>query len=100
MQNRYDYGAFGEEKQTEETAANSLRYVWEFYDEELELYYQRARYYEPVTGRFLSEDTYAGEADNPRTLNESGKVTIYSSRTGEPKVVDGASALKMMNGGE
>ena len=77
-QNRYDYSAFGEEKETEETAENSLRYGGEFYDAELELYYQRARYYEPSTGRFLSEDTYTGEADNPATFN------LYAFCNGDP----------------
>ena len=77
-QNRYDYSAFGEEKETEETAENSLRYGGEFYDAELELYYQRARYYEPSTGRFLSEDTYTGAADNPATFN------LYAFCNGDP----------------
>jgi RHS repeat-associated protein len=35
------------------------------WDEETDLLYLRARYYEPETGRFLSRDTYEGELGNP-----------------------------------
>ncbi|WP_328204553.1 RHS repeat-associated core domain-containing protein [Brevibacillus nitrificans] len=33
------------------------------------MYYLRARYYDPSLGRFISEDTYKGQVDNPLTLN-------------------------------
>ena len=33
------------------------------------LQYLRARYYNPQTGSFLTEDTYAGQISNPLTLN-------------------------------
>ncbi|AIQ14547.1 RHS repeat domain-containing protein [Paenibacillus durus] len=31
--------------------------------------YARARYYEPKIGRFISEDTYRGQIDDPQSLN-------------------------------
>jgi RHS repeat-associated protein len=36
-------------------------YRGEQYDPDLSLYYLRARYYNPLTGRFLSVDSQAGE---------------------------------------
>ncbi|WP_337926771.1 RHS repeat-associated core domain-containing protein [Paenibacillus caui] len=33
------------------------------------LYYLRARYYDPVDARFISEDTYEGQITNPLSLN-------------------------------
>ena len=39
------------------------------YEEQTGFYYLRARYYDPSVGRFISEDTYKGEVDNPLSLN-------------------------------
>ncbi|MTI48435.1 MAG: hypothetical protein FH761_11375 [Firmicutes bacterium] len=33
------------------------------------MYYLRARYYNPYTGRFITEDSYKGEDNNPLSLN-------------------------------
>ncbi|KZE40469.1 hypothetical protein AV540_25735, partial [Brevibacillus parabrevis] len=41
----------------------------EMYDKESGFYYLRARYYDPKMGRFISEDTYKGQVDNPLSLN-------------------------------
>ena len=51
----YDYTAFGIQiKNTD--ASNPFRYCGEYYDEELDSVYLRNRYYNPSTGRFLTED--------------------------------------------
>jgi RHS repeat-associated protein len=42
----------------------------EQYDSDLSLYYLRARYYNPATGRFLSRDPYDGDAKIPATLHK------------------------------
>ncbi|WP_342566517.1 RHS repeat-associated core domain-containing protein [Paenibacillus sp. FSL R7-0345] len=47
----------------------SFKYAWEIYDEETGLYYLRARYYDPSIGRFINEDTYEGQIDNPLSQN-------------------------------
>ncbi|MDA8235712.1 MAG: hypothetical protein M0Z31_13110 [Clostridia bacterium] len=39
---------------------NTFGYTGEMWDEESNLLYLRARYYEPETGRFLSRDSYEG----------------------------------------
>jgi len=44
---------------------NTFGYTGEMWDQESELLYLRARYYEPETGRFLSRDTYEGILQNP-----------------------------------
>ncbi|MHB9095751.1 MAG: glycoside hydrolase family protein, partial [Eubacteriales bacterium] len=68
---RYDeYGkpAPGNSKLSEDgriNLNNTFGYTGEQYDEESNLLYLRARYYEPETGRFLSRDTYEGELENP-----------------------------------
>jgi RHS repeat-associated protein len=36
------------------------------------LYYMRARWYEPTTGRFMSRDPLAGDTSNPSTFNGFG----------------------------
>ncbi len=44
-------------------------FAGEYYDEESGHYYLRARYYDPVTARFISRDTYMGTLDNPLSHN-------------------------------
>ena len=39
------------------------------YDSETGLYYVNARYYDSTTGRFITEDTYAGKYCDPLSLN-------------------------------
>ncbi len=69
VRNEYDYDIFGNPMLTVETAACSIRYAGEYLDNETGLYYLRARYYDPNIGRFISEDSYWGEDDNPLSLN-------------------------------
>ena len=56
--NRYGYDAFGNPTLCEEKVQNRFRYCGEQYDSITGQYYLRARYYNPVIGRFLQEDTY------------------------------------------
>ena len=44
-------------------------YTGGIYDESTGLYYLNARYYDPENGRFLTEDTYRGEVNDPDTLH-------------------------------
>jgi RHS repeat-associated protein len=52
----YEYDAFGNEVNHTGTTPNNYLYRAEQYDSDLGLYYLRARYYNPVTGRFMSRD--------------------------------------------
>jgi RHS repeat-associated protein len=69
IKNQYAYDAFGNATFTLEVEANAIRYSGEYYDANTGLYYLRARYYNPYIGRFISEDSYWGEDDNPLSLN-------------------------------
>ena len=69
VQNHYDYDIWGNPTLTVETTPNAIRYAGEFFDNETGLYYLRARYYDPYSGRFTTEDSYWGEEDNPLSLN-------------------------------
>jgi RHS repeat-associated protein len=69
VENQYDYDIFGSSTLTIEMYAASIRYAGEFYDAEVGLYYLCARYYDPYIGRFISEDSYWGKADDPLSLN-------------------------------
>ena len=65
----YDYDAFGNQFAPSLTDSNLFRYSGEYFDEETELYYLRARQYSPAIGRFTQEDTYRGEYASPLSLN-------------------------------
>ncbi|GAB6086695.1 RHS repeat-associated core domain-containing protein [Alkaliphilus crotonatoxidans] len=71
IQNQYDYDIFGNPILQIEQHENAIRYAEEFYDKETGLYYLRARYYNPSTGRFISENSYWGEERNPLNLKEN-----------------------------
>jgi len=55
--NTYFYDTFGDDSPaSSETVANPFHYTARERDSETKLYYYRARYYDPLFGRFLSED--------------------------------------------
>jgi RHS repeat-associated protein len=66
----YEYDAFGNEFKLSGTTPNSYLYRGEQYDSDLGLYYLRARYYNPLSGRFLSRDPEDGFFDEPATLHK------------------------------
>ena len=51
------------------TGGNIFAYTGHVYEESTGLYYAKARYYDAESGRFVSEDSYRGEQDNPASLN-------------------------------
>ena len=53
---QYRYDAFGVEIDKNPSDQNPFRYAGEYFDTETGNYYLRHRYYQPATGRFLSED--------------------------------------------
>ena len=56
----YEYDAFGNSFTKSGTTPNNYLYRGEQYDSDLALYYLRARYYNPQTGRFMSRDPEDG----------------------------------------
>jgi len=106
VENRYEYDIFGMPTLTLETYTNAILYAGEFFDQETGLYYLRARYYNPHTGRFISEDSYWGEDRNPLSLNlytyVSNDPLMYIDPTGhrqEKKAGDITPSSKPASGG-
>ena len=66
----YQYDAFGNKINSTGTTANEFLYRGEQYDADLGLYYLRARYYNPLTGGFLSRDPNEGQIKVPATLHK------------------------------
>jgi RHS repeat-associated protein len=66
----YEYDAFGNSFTKQGTTPNNYLYRGEQYDSDLGLYYLRARYYNPATGRFLSRDPENGRANDPASLHK------------------------------
>ena len=62
--NHYAYDAFGNRTVEEETVENRFGFAGEMLDAVTGQYYLRARFYNPVIARFLSEDTYYGDGLN------------------------------------
>ncbi|WP_310732577.1 RHS repeat-associated core domain-containing protein [Paenibacillus sp. 1011MAR3C5] len=67
--NQYDYDIFGNMTVQNELIPQPFKYSGEMTDSTTELQYLRARWYDPSIGRFVGEDTYDGQIDNPLTLN-------------------------------
>ncbi|WP_168735497.1 RHS repeat protein [Cohnella fermenti] len=67
--NSYEYDMWGTPAAEQESVYNPFRYSGELWDSTTRLQYLRARWYDPSIGRFMNEDTYEGQIDNPLTLN-------------------------------
>jgi RHS repeat-associated protein len=85
---QYDYDAFGKiiSQKKLPTVNNNVAYAGYLYDQESGYYYLNARYYDPVSARFLSEDTYTGNPGDPLSLNRYSYVknspVMYTDPTG------------------
>ncbi|OOM11707.1 RHS repeat-associated core domain-containing protein [Clostridium saccharobutylicum] len=64
IKNEYWYDAFGCILDSKEQVHNRITYTGQQFDGITGQYYLRARYYNPVIGRFTQEDTYRGDGLN------------------------------------
>ena len=64
VQNRYEYDAWGNITAQEEAVPNRFTYYGQQIVPITQQYYLRARFYNPVIGRFTQEDTYRGDGLN------------------------------------
>ncbi|MDE7202326.1 MAG: RHS repeat-associated core domain-containing protein [Lachnospiraceae bacterium] len=62
--NRYEYDAWGNLTACEEKVQNRFKFNGQQYDPISQQYYLRARYYNPVIGRFTQEDSYNADGLN------------------------------------
>ncbi len=65
----YEYDAFGNTFTVSGSTPNNYLYRGEQYDPDLSLYYLRARYYNPLSGTYVSQDPYAGQLFDPKSLH-------------------------------
>lgn len=77
VRNHYRYSAFGEMLEGSESVGNRIRYTGQQYDEISGQYYLRARYYNPVVGRFLQEDVYQEDGLNLYAYCGNNPVKYY-----------------------
>ncbi|OOM11718.1 RNase A-like domain-containing protein [Clostridium saccharobutylicum] len=64
VKNEYWYDAFSNVLESKEEVHNRITYTGQQFDSITQQYYLRARFYNPVVGRFTQEDTYRGDGLN------------------------------------
>ncbi|WP_341479314.1 RHS repeat-associated core domain-containing protein [Clostridium gasigenes] len=64
IKNEYCYDAFGNVLDSKEDVHNRITYTGQQFDGITQQYYLRARFYNPVIGRFTQEDVYRGDGLN------------------------------------
>jgi RHS repeat-associated protein len=80
----YDYTAFGEIYNQTGTTQNKYLYTGQQADDSSGLYSLRTRFYSPNVGRFLSQDTYDLNFNNPIELNRYGYVAGNPVNSNDP----------------
>jgi len=66
----YTYYPFGEVAESDGTFANPWRFTGQWYDDEIDQYYLRARMYDPHIYRFTARDPVDGKFKQPITLHK------------------------------
>ena len=95
---RYRYDAFGTLLEVTGDADNSITYAGYQYDSESGLYYLNARYYDSTTARFLTEDTYTGQANDPLSLHRYTYCANNPLRYTDPDGHFWGAALRFLGG--
>ena len=86
IENQYEYDAFGVLQNSREELPNRILYTGQQYDQTSRQYYLRARFYNPVLGRFVQEDVYRGDGLNLYAYCKNNPVVYYDpSGYGEEK---------------
>lgn len=92
----YEYDAFGNIVVSEEKIRNIFKFTGEQHDHLTNQYYLKARYYNPVIGRFTQTDTYLGDGlnlyayvkNNPVKYVDPSGHCAENGMTGAGNVVD------------
>jgi RHS repeat-associated protein len=91
--NEYSYGSYGQVTSEVEQTRTRFRFTGREFDSETGLYFFRARYYDPITGRFIAKDPlglvggepnlYVYASNNPIAITDpSGLSTVDSIQGG------------------
>ena len=95
---RYEYDAFGNAINAEETIANIYGFIWEMRDGITDMYYLKARYYTPVIGRFTQADTYHRDGQTYMHMQamsiREGKGIVKPKPYAKTKVVQHVGGVK------
>jgi RHS repeat-associated protein len=86
--------AFGVVVKTEGSHNQPFQYAGEERDKETELYYLRARYYDPRTGRFMQRDPFAGIVADPGSLHHYVYVENSPTSKVDPSGLFGGRVLR------
>jgi RHS repeat-associated protein len=95
----YTYDSYGNTTSSSGSLTNFFRYTGREFDSETGLYFLRARYLDPTTGRFISEDPlefasgstnfYGYVGDNPTALNDPFGLCDEHQCVGRARVLGG-----------
>ena len=77
VENHYTYDAFGNSLEDKEDVHNRIKYTGQQYDSITQQYYLRARFYNPILGRFMQEDVYRGDELNLYAYCRNNPVMYY-----------------------
>ncbi|WP_315076426.1 RHS repeat-associated core domain-containing protein [uncultured Clostridium sp.] len=77
VRNEYYYDAFGNVLSSKEEIHNRITYTGQQFDGITQQYYLRARFYNPVIGRFTQEDVYRGDGLNLYAYCGNNPVVYY-----------------------
>ena len=96
VKNEYWYDAFGNVLNSKEEIHNRITYTGQQFDSITQQYYLRARFYNPVIGRFTQEDIYRGDGLNLYAYcgNNPAK---YSDSSGYEKLPSDERAVWAVN---
>ena len=96
IQCHYEYDAFGNIVKSEEKIRNIYRFTGEQYDQVTGQYYLKARYYNPVIGRFTQMDTYLGDGLNLYAYVQNNPVK-YVDPSGHSKICSKGNGVESGN---
>jgi RHS repeat-associated protein len=92
----YNYESFGSVLNQTGTTPNNYLFTGEQFDNNLDNYYLRARYYDQNVGRFTQQDTWMGRKHNPITLHKylyaNANPATYVDPTGNFSLVSFSAA--------
>jgi RHS repeat-associated protein len=96
----YDTDAFGQLMSPLPALANPFIFAAREYEPALRLYYNRARYYDPALGRFLSPDPIFGNPRDPASYNRYAYAANAPTRFTDPLGLAPNDTLQVGPGGK